>query len=57
VLIGAGLAAQGALPRSAPERQGVSSAGVLAFVAAADTGIDAMHIFMFQVWTARLRVR
>jgi hypothetical protein len=37
VLIGAGLAAQSALPRGAPERQGGSSAG---------TGIDAMHSSM-----------
>jgi CubicO group peptidase (beta-lactamase class C family) len=34
------------LPRSSPEEQGVSSAGVLAFVEAADTGIDAMNSFM-----------
>ncbi|MEO8428860.1 MAG: serine hydrolase [Verrucomicrobiota bacterium] len=34
-----------ALPRSAPEAQGVSSAGVLAFVEAADQ-IDAMNSFM-----------
>jgi len=39
--------AQGApLPRSTPEEQGVSSAGVLAFVQAADSSIDAMHGFM-----------
>jgi CubicO group peptidase (beta-lactamase class C family) len=40
VCLGAGL------PRSSPEEQGVSSAGVLAFVEAADTGIDAMNSFM-----------
>jgi CubicO group peptidase (beta-lactamase class C family) len=34
------------LPRSSPEEQGVSSAGVLAFVEAADTSIDAMNSFM-----------
>ncbi|MBI3414862.1 MAG: serine hydrolase [Verrucomicrobia bacterium] len=34
-----------ALPRSAPEAQGVSSAGVLAFIEAADQ-IDAMNSFM-----------
>ena len=35
-----------ALPRSTPERQGVSSADVLAFVETADREIDAMHSFM-----------
>lgn len=35
-----------ALPRSTPERQGVSASAVLAFVEAADTEIDAMHSFM-----------
>jgi CubicO group peptidase (beta-lactamase class C family) len=41
------LRAQGTpLPRSTPEEQGVSSAGVLAFVQAADSAIDAMHGFM-----------
>ena len=35
-----------ALPRSNPERQGVSSSAILAFVEAADTQIDAMHSFM-----------
>src|SRR5690349_6730823 len=34
------------LPRSAPEAQGVSSAGLLAFVDAADATIDAMHSVM-----------
>ncbi|MEP7001072.1 MAG: serine hydrolase domain-containing protein [bacterium] len=34
------------LPRSTPERQGVSSAGILSFVQAADTGIDMMNSFM-----------
>lgn len=34
------------LPRSAPEQQGVSSSGILSFVEAADTEIDAMHSFM-----------
>jgi CubicO group peptidase (beta-lactamase class C family) len=34
------------LPRSTPERQGISSAAILAFVEQADTGIDAMHSFM-----------
>ena len=36
----------GALPRSAPEAQGVSSAKVLAFVDEADRSIDALHSFM-----------
>ncbi len=34
------------LPRSTPEREGVSSAGIEAFVRAADTLIDAMHSVM-----------
>jgi len=39
--------AQGmALPRSTPERQGISSNVIRGFVQAADTGIDAMHSFM-----------
>src|SRR5262245_7143075 len=35
-----------ALPRSAPERQGVSSSDIITFVEAADKEIDAMHSFM-----------
>ncbi|PYQ49311.1 MAG: serine hydrolase [Acidobacteria bacterium] len=35
-----------ALPRSTPERQGISSSAILGFVEAADTEIDAMHSFM-----------
>jgi CubicO group peptidase (beta-lactamase class C family) len=35
-----------ALPRSAPERQGVSSSDLLSFIEAADQEIDAMHSFM-----------
>jgi CubicO group peptidase (beta-lactamase class C family) len=35
-----------ALPRSTPERQGVSSSGILAFVQAADTSVDAMNSIM-----------
>lgn len=35
-----------ALPRSSPERQGISSAAILDFVQAADTAFDAMHSFM-----------
>src|SRR5689334_2425749 len=34
------------LPRSSPEAQGVSSAGVLAFVETADRSIDSLHSFM-----------
>ena len=34
------------LPRSAPEREGISSAAILAFVNRADSEIDAMHSFM-----------
>jgi len=40
------LDAQSGLPRSTPERQGISSAAILAFVEKADTEIDAMHSFM-----------
>jgi CubicO group peptidase (beta-lactamase class C family) len=35
-----------ALPRSTPEQQGISSSAILAFVQAADTGVDAMNSFM-----------
>src|SRR6185436_20057346 len=35
-----------ALPRSAPETQGVSSAGLLAFLEAADQQLDGMHSVM-----------
>ena len=35
-----------ALPRSAPERQGISPLAILAFVEKADAEIDAMHSFM-----------
>jgi CubicO group peptidase (beta-lactamase class C family) len=34
------------LPRSTPERQGISSAAVLSFVEAADREVDQMHSFM-----------
>ena len=36
----------GSLARSSPERQGISSADILAFVEAADKDIDAMNSFM-----------
>ncbi|MBV9926172.1 MAG: serine hydrolase [Acidobacteria bacterium] len=36
----------GGLPRSSPERQGISSAAVLAFVEAADREVDQMHGFV-----------
>jgi CubicO group peptidase (beta-lactamase class C family) len=46
----AGLGAQGApgapLPRSTPEREGVASAAVRAFVLAADSAVDALHSVM-----------
>jgi CubicO group peptidase (beta-lactamase class C family) len=42
----ASTAAAGGLPRSAPEAQGVSSAGVRAFVEAADHDLDSLHSFM-----------
>ena len=35
-----------ALPRSSPERQGISSAAILSFVARADSEVDGMHSFM-----------
>lgn len=35
-----------ALPRSTPERQGISSAAILSFVQAADHDIDTLHSFM-----------
>ncbi len=38
--------AAGALPRSTPEAQGISSGAVLAWVQAADSQIDAMNSFM-----------
>ena len=38
--------AAAALPRSSPERQGIPSSAVLAFVEAADREIDQMHSFM-----------
>ena len=45
---GARLSAQGsaALPRSTPEREGVSSSAILSFVQAVDTAVDAMNSFM-----------
>jgi CubicO group peptidase (beta-lactamase class C family) len=39
-------ATNNSLPRSTPERQGISSSAILAFVEAADKDIDAMHSFM-----------
>ncbi len=39
-------AAARALPRSTPEAQGVSSAGILAFVEAADRMVDSLHSVM-----------
>jgi hypothetical protein len=35
-----------ALPRSTPEREGISSTAILAFVNAADSAIDAMNSVM-----------
>ena len=47
VILSSGWAqAQGPLPRSAPEAQGVPSAAVLAFVEAADREAKSMHSFM-----------
>ena len=42
----AAIAASVSLPRSTPEAQGVSSAGIRAFVEAADQQVIAMHSFM-----------
>ncbi len=39
-------AEQNALPRSTPEKQGISSAALLDFIQAADTNLDAVHSFM-----------
>jgi CubicO group peptidase (beta-lactamase class C family) len=44
-ILATSVAAQG-LPRSAPERQGISSEAILAFVVRADSQIEAMHSFM-----------
>ncbi len=41
-----GICAGDELPRCTPEQQGVSSAGVQAFVEAADKNIDSLHSFM-----------
>ncbi|HVS40289.1 MAG TPA: serine hydrolase [Gemmataceae bacterium] len=46
IAVGGSLCFGADLPRSSPEAQGVSSAGVLAFVEAADKNIDAMNSFM-----------
>jgi CubicO group peptidase (beta-lactamase class C family) len=45
-LIACSNAAAQRLPRSSPERQGISSSAILAFVERADSEIDAMHSFM-----------
>ena len=39
-------AVQTTLPRSTPEKQGISSAALLDFIKAADTNLDAVHSFM-----------
>jgi CubicO group peptidase (beta-lactamase class C family) len=46
VALGGSPAVAGDLPRSSPEAQGVSSAAVLEFVAAADRGIESMNSVM-----------
>jgi CubicO group peptidase (beta-lactamase class C family) len=45
-VLAAPLGAQAALPRSTPERQGISSSALLAFVEEADSTVDALHSFM-----------
>ncbi|HEY1376973.1 MAG TPA: serine hydrolase [Gemmataceae bacterium] len=44
--VAAGSCAAADLPRSSPEAEGVSSPAVLAFVEAADRGLDSLHSFM-----------
>jgi CubicO group peptidase (beta-lactamase class C family) len=46
ILVVGSRCASAELPRSTPEGQGVSSAGVLAFIDAADRDIDSMHGFV-----------
>jgi CubicO group peptidase (beta-lactamase class C family) len=46
VFITAAVHAAQPLPRSSPEAQGVSSAGIQTFVEAADKNVDTMHSFM-----------
>src|SRR6516225_2967545 len=46
VALGASHSPAADLPRSSPEAQGVSSPAVLAFVRAADEGIDSLHSVM-----------
>ena len=45
VSLAAGTSSQ-SLPRSSPEKQGISSSAILAFVEAADTEVDTMNSFM-----------
>ncbi len=44
--VGCSMAAAAELPRSSPEAQGVSSAGVLEFIGAADKEVDSLNSFM-----------
>ena len=37
---------EGMLPRSTPEAQGISSAGIQKFIEAADQQVNSMHSFM-----------
>jgi CubicO group peptidase (beta-lactamase class C family) len=46
VVLGASTGAAADLPRSSPEAQGVSAPAVLAFVEAADKGVESLHSFM-----------
>ncbi|AHG92701.1 beta-lactamase (plasmid) [Gemmatirosa kalamazoonensis] len=46
LLVARVVVAQQPLPRSTPEREGIASAGILDFVRAADTSIDAMNSVM-----------
>jgi CubicO group peptidase (beta-lactamase class C family) len=46
LFLAAGVVAAAPLPRSTPEAQGVSSAGILAFIEAADKTVDSMNSVM-----------
>src|SRR5437868_6091794 len=45
-VVACSVGAAGDLPRSSPEAEGVSSAGVLEFIDVADKGLDSLHSFM-----------
>src|SRR5205809_981336 len=45
-VVASSIATAGDLLRSSPEAEGISSAGVLEFIDAADRGLDSLHSFM-----------